>query len=105
MQYFCDNKDEKRNTGVAVRGLIWQLLRKRRELFVHILPSWKDRDKIQLMTSFETLWRIFESMLRDKILGDAYCVLDGLDECDEISLEVLLDKFKVLFLLGNSPLY
>jgi len=44
-------------------------------------------------------------MLRDTILGDTYCVLDGLDECDEISLEVLLDKFKVLFSLGNSPLY
>jgi hypothetical protein len=103
LQYFCDNKDEKRNTAVAIlRGLIWQLLQKRRELFVHILPSLKDRDTNQLTTSFETLWRILETMLRNPILGNTYCVLDGLDEC-ETSLEVLLHKFKALFMPENSP--
>ena len=102
LQYFCDNKDEKRNTGVAiVRGLIWQLLQKRSQLFVHILPSFKDRDKTQLITSFETLWRILENMLRD--LGNTYCILDGLDECDEASLELLLSKFKALFSPETGP--
>lgn len=36
-------------------------------------------------------------MLHDPVLGAVYCVLDGLDECDEASLEVLLNKFKALF--------
>ena len=36
-------------------------------------------------------------MLRDPVLGAVYCILDGLDECDEASLEVLLNKFKALF--------
>ena len=34
-------------------------------------------------------------MLRD--LSAIYCILDGLDECDEASLVVLLKKFKALF--------
>ena len=98
VQYFCDNKDERRNTAVAViRGLIWQLLRLCPKLFIHILPSFRDRKETQLITSFETLWRIFETMVHDPILGTAYCVLDGLDECDEASLQLLLKKFKALF--------
>ncbi|KAF4609832.1 hypothetical protein G7Y89_g15791 [Cudoniella acicularis] len=104
LQYFCDNKDEKRNSGVViVRGLIWQLLQKRRQLFVHILPSFEDRDKTQLTTSFETLWRIFEATIRDPILCRVFCVLDGLDECDLASLEKLLQNFATLLLKSIEP--
>lgn len=98
LQYFCDNKDEKRNTAVAVlRGLVFQLLQSRPKLFDHILPSFKiQKESLFLNTSFETLWRIFESMVCDLAVGTMYCVLDGLDECDETSLEVLLRKFAAL---------
>ncbi|KAF4627871.1 hypothetical protein G7Y89_g10282 [Cudoniella acicularis] len=41
--------------------------------------------------------RTLETMLRGLVLGPVYCVLDGLDECDEASLEVLLKKFSSLF--------
>ncbi|MCJ1398835.1 hypothetical protein MMC11_002036 [Xylographa trunciseda] len=95
LQYFCDNKDEKRRTAVTIiRGLIFQLLQSRQKLFNHILPSFKiQKESLFLASSFETLWRIFESMICDPILSTTYCVLDGLDECDEASLEVLLGKF------------
>ena len=98
LQYFCDNKDEKRKTAVSIiRGLIFQLLQSCQKLFDHILPSFKiQKDSLFTASSFETLWRIFGSMVRDPIIGTAYCVLDGLDECDEISLEVLLKKFAAL---------
>ena len=95
LQYFCDNKDEKRNTAVAVlRGLIWQLLQLRPKLFDHILPDFKIQ-KTSLF-SLETLWRIFERMLCDPTLEVTYCVLDGVDECDTASLEILLGKFTTL---------
>ena len=98
LQYFCDNKDEKRNTAVTViRGLIFQLLQSRRKLFDHILSSFEiQKESLFTGSSFETLWRIFESMIRDPILDTTYCVLDGLDECDEASLELLLRKFVAL---------
>ncbi|MCJ1270547.1 hypothetical protein MMC22_010444 [Lobaria immixta] len=48
-------------------------------------------------SSFETLWKIFENMVHDPALGTTYCVLDGLDECDEASLEVFLRKLAALF--------
>ena len=98
LQYFCDNRDEKRRTAVSIiRGLMFQLLQSCQKLFDHILPSFKlQKDSLFTDSSFETLWRIFESMVRDPIIGTAYCVLDGLDECDEVSSEVLLNKFAAL---------
>ena len=95
LQYFCDNKDEKRNSAVTViKGLIYQLLQSRRKLFDHILPTF--RTQKESLFSFETLWRIFESMVCDPALENTYCVLDGVDECDEASLEILLGKFVAL---------
>jgi len=98
LQYFCDNKDERRNTAVTIiRGLIYQLLQSPHELFGHILPCFKiQRESLFVNSSFETLWGIFESMVCDPVLGTTYCVLDGLDECDEASLKVLLEKFAAL---------
>ena len=99
LQYFCDYRDEKRKTAITVvRGLIFQLLQARRKLFDHILPSFNiQKESLFTGSSFETLWRIFESMIRDPILDMTYCVLDALDECDEASSELLLRKFEGLF--------
>ena len=99
LQYFCDNKDERRNTATAIlRGLIFQLLQARRHLFTHILPSYQiQKESLFSPSSFQTLWRIFETMLHDHALDRIYCVLDGLDECEENSLFIILDKFKELF--------
>ncbi|KAL9117500.1 MAG: hypothetical protein Q9187_005963 [Circinaria calcarea] len=98
LQYFCDSKDEKRKTAVTViRGLIFQLLQSRPKLINHILPSFKiQKESLFTGSSFPTLWKIFESMVCDPILGTTYCILDGLDECDADLLEVLLGKFAAL---------
>ena len=98
LQYFCDNKDEKRKTAVSIiRGLMFQLLQSCHKLFDHILPSFRiQKDALFADSSFEMLWRIFESMVRDPLIGTAYCVLDGLDECDEPLSEALLNKFAAL---------
>lgn len=36
-------------------------------------------------------------MVHDPTLDTTYCVLDGVDECEEVSLEILLGKFAALF--------
>lgn len=48
-------------------------------------------------TSFEALWRIFLDMLYDPGLGIVYCILDGLDECEGSSIQILLDNCRALF--------
>ncbi|OBT61413.1 hypothetical protein VE03_09507 [Pseudogymnoascus sp. 23342-1-I1] len=101
LQYFCDNKRDERNTGVAIiKGLLYQLLQLRPKLIEHILPRF-EVEKASLFT-LEALWGIFEAMIRDITLGTVYCVLDGLDECEESSLLVLLEKLEALFSTDSS---
>jgi ankyrin repeat protein/nucleoside phosphorylase len=102
--YFCDNQDEKRNTAIAIlRGLLFQILKERPKLFKCILLDFETEKRAQdTITSLEALWRIFESMLRDPDFGTIYCVIDGLDECDEGSLQVLMRKLGGFFLAYSS---
>lgn len=94
IQYYCDNKDERRNTAVAVlRGLLFQLLQKREKLISHILPTFKvQKENLFTSSSFGALWTCFEPMVCDASLGCVYCGIDGLDECDTASLEVFLSS-------------
>ena len=104
LEFFCDNKNDKRNTADSIiQGLVFQLLHKRKELIKYILPAFEIQEASLFSgPSFESLWRIFEDMTCDPMLRAIYCVLDGLDECDNASLEVLLKHFKALFLKNAS---
>ncbi len=104
LEFFCDNKNDKRNTADSIiQGLLFQLLQKRPRLINHILPTFAiQQASLFSASSFESLWRIFENMTCDPMLRIIYCVLDGLDECDEASLKVLLRHFKALFSNNTS---
>ncbi len=104
LEFFCDNKNDKRNTADSIiQGLVFQLLLKRPELINHVLPTFSiQQASLFSGSSFESLWRIFEKMTCDPILRAIYCVLDGLDECDKGSLEVLLRHLKALFSTNSS---
>jgi ankyrin repeat protein len=101
--FFFDNKDNKRNTAASMlRGLIFQLIQQRSTLLEHILPVFKiQKETLFSNSSFESLWRIFESMVRDLSIDSVFCVLDGIDECDENSLEMLTKKLRGFF--SESP--
>jgi ankyrin repeat protein len=90
--FFCSAQDEKRNTGVAVlRGILYQIIAKRPQLIRHALPYFKTPERTQqTLLSLETLWIIFTKLVADTALGIMFCVLDGLDECDESTTRVLL---------------
>lgn len=105
LEYYCDNKDDRRNSATAIlRGLLYQLLQSRPILFKYIISDFKiQREELFAKSSFLSLWRIFRDMLQDPDLKAVYCVLDGLDECDGDSLEMLLYKLKSLFLTDLGP--
>jgi ankyrin repeat protein len=101
--FFCDNKDNKRNTAIAIlRGLLLQLVQQHSKLLEYIVPVFKvQKEALFGNSSFESLWRIFESMIRDSSIDSVFSILDGLDECDEDSLEIFIEKLKSLF--SKSP--
>ncbi|KAF2874657.1 hypothetical protein BDV95DRAFT_296211 [Massariosphaeria phaeospora] len=97
--YFCSAQDEKRNTTTGVlRSFVHQILRCMPEFLNHTQPFFESRERIQeTLSSMETLWIIFQRMVTDVDLHPIYCVLDGLDECDEAGLRFLVVKIAGIF--------
>ncbi|KAI0405415.1 hypothetical protein F4802DRAFT_597245 [Xylaria palmicola] len=98
--YFCDDKDEKRNTATAIlRGLILQLLRHHHDLFQHLEDfDWRS----DLLTNFEALWNGFVRILRDPRAGEIVILIDALDECERSSRRELLSGLAEISLLNET---
>lgn len=97
--YFVDQRSTKRNTAVSIlRGLIWMLIKARPLLMATLLEEFVIQGAdLFSQTSLEALWRIFAAMLRDPGTGKVYCVIDGLNECQEDSLKPFLRKVTRFF--------
>jgi ankyrin repeat protein len=96
---FCSAQDERRNSVVNVlRSLVHQLLARVPSLFKHTKPYFESPERQQqTLSSLQVLWLIFWKMASDTNLPRMYCVLDGLDECDEAGLHFLITKLAEVF--------
>ena len=100
--HFCDNNEANRRTGISIlRALIYQILRQRPSFFRHILPDFEVQKKA-LFTSpcaQEALWRILRNALLDPGSSKTVilAVIDGLDECEQPSLDTFLKEYRTLF--------
>ncbi len=98
--YFCDNKDDKRNTVITIiRELLLQLLRQRSLLFKHIQKDY-DQMRDRAFDNFDALWRILLKMLRNSHADQIYILIDALNECDKSSRE-----FRQAFLENLTELF
>ncbi|WYZ35562.1 hypothetical protein EsH8_X_000209 [Colletotrichum jinshuiense] len=90
--FFCQATAESLNNATAVlRGLIWSLAKRHRELIRHIRKEYDNggKSKFEGLNAFDVMSTIFQSMLRDKTLDGAIIVIDALDECGENRDELL----------------
>ncbi|KAL3461824.1 nucleoside phosphorylase domain-containing protein [Aspergillus heterothallicus] len=97
--YFCRHEDDKHNTATAVlRGLIYQIIKKKPSLFYHVQSFFEISQKTDYaLAHAEELWTIFYSLAMNPDAGLVFCVIDGLDECDSESVKYLGAKFSQLF--------
>ncbi|EXA31563.1 hypothetical protein FOVG_17184 [Fusarium oxysporum f. sp. pisi HDV247] len=100
--FLCDYRyPEQRSPTAILRSLIWQLLLQRNELFQHIRSDFEKHKDSRLFEclfgNFSSLWRIFEDMVRDDHAGEAFILIDALDECDRITRKALLCCIRELF--------
>lgn len=108
IRYFCNqDKDERRNTAIAiVRSLMHQLLQKHEKLVKHLEKDFelqKETLFAESDSSLRSLWTCFEKSVCDPSLpGIVYCVIDGLDECEPASLEVLLKRLRAFYRPGSK---
>ncbi|KAL7937630.1 hypothetical protein V8C35DRAFT_320413 [Trichoderma chlorosporum] len=95
--FFCDSSFDKQKTATSiVRGLLLQLVQQHSRLLDHILPKFKERGP-ELFKSFDALWKIFITAAADQNIGQTYCIIDALDECDQESQDILLHQLNETF--------
>ncbi|KAJ6031415.1 hypothetical protein N7540_002147 [Penicillium herquei] len=96
--YFCTNQDDNRNNAAAIlRSLISQILEKQPDLYNHIPPHFNDPFRSQsALSSPHTLWDAFQGVLH-LYTGKLFCVLDGLDECDNESIRLFVEMVRQYF--------
>jgi len=100
--FFCDNQDQRRNSAKCIlRGLQYHIIHQQPQMASHISRRFESSNQAHYTnTSFEALWQIFEGIIQDPRLEKLYCVIDGLDECDENSVDAFLVKLRKV--LGSS---
>lgn len=100
--FFCDQTATDRATATAVlRGLIWQLTHRTPRLAEYLQqfldPKIGTSRNISTLESPETLWSIWTRLLQEYSSPEPiYCLLDGLDECDDNSRRWLVKKLTSL---------
>jgi hypothetical protein len=102
--YFCVSGNKDRNNAAAVlRGLAYQLLKKHPGLFKYVSSYFETSKQTEIaLSSPEFLWTMFVALLQSPELGTVFCVLDGLDECDDESIKKLVNRFHDFYSVGHS---
>ena len=90
--FFCSADDGKRNTAVAIlRGLLWHLT----TLFPKLTRGFREKFESNLeaaISSREVLWTTLTELIGSVDCNRLYCIIDGLDECEEGSRQWLAVK-------------
>lgn len=93
--FFYSQEKEFSTPQSLVRAFIVQLLTSP-QMFEHLPGIYQTRPEDFMTERFETLWDIFQRLVRDPCLKRIYCVIDALDECENRTSN-LLPAIKSLF--------
>ncbi|KAK0747323.1 WD40-repeat-containing domain protein [Apiosordaria backusii] len=99
--FFCQAADSRINNATAVlRSLIYMLVNQQTSLLPHVRGEYDRAGEILFKdaNTWDTLLKIFTSILRDPDLKMAYLVIDALDECvtDRAQLlEFIIEKSSI----------
>jgi ankyrin repeat protein len=93
--YFCVGQGMKQNNASAVlRGLLWQITEHHPNLMQYVLPHFDPPERGNAtVSSEETLWALLREICLHVETHRLFCLVDGVDECDEDSMHWLVDKF------------
>jgi hypothetical protein len=96
--FFCSSAHPTRNTATAViRTLLWMLIGNQATLARLVEPYRDPPERMEALLSTQgSLWELFCKCIRSKELGNTYCLIDGLDECDDTSARWLAAQLAAL---------
>lgn len=100
--YFCRADDEQhRSAAYVLRSLLWQLTTQQPDVAENLLKHLhnpqqnKNQERQKLRSTLdnrEALWALLMNITQDDRFRSAFCVVDGLDECDKDSQQWLAEK-------------
>jgi ankyrin repeat protein len=98
LDYFGQGTRDNRTTALAiVQSFLYQLLAERRHLFSLVPRQYMRSVDREQELPFEALWKIFTLILKSPQIAEAYCLVDGLDECESDSDRILLRSIENSF--------
>ncbi|KAL8951561.1 MAG: hypothetical protein Q9222_002471 [Ikaeria aurantiellina] len=89
--FFKDGDVNRMDASKAVCAMLHQLLLQRPQLYHYAQRDFETKSD-SFLSDFQALWNIFINVANDSLNGEIICVLDALDECEELSRVILLDQ-------------
>jgi hypothetical protein len=81
--FFKDDDVKQKNVTHALSALLHQLFSQKKFLIRHAIPAYQSQGT-NLPQNFHELWRILIKAATDPKAGEVVCILDALDECEEL---------------------
>jgi hypothetical protein len=89
--FFKDGDLNRRSGSKALCAVLHQLFIQNWDLFSHAEQDFKQKGE-KFLSDFDALWEILAKAAADPNAGEIICVLDALDECEELARNQLIDK-------------
>ncbi|KAJ8063177.1 hypothetical protein OCU04_008416 [Sclerotinia nivalis] len=95
--FFKDVSVDQRSPTKAIAALLHQIFSSEtiEHLLKHAIKAWKADGK-ELCNIADSMWAILGAIAADSTAGDIVCVIDALDECDEVHRDYFVRKLSRL---------
>ncbi|PWW77350.1 NACHT-ANK domain protein transcript variant 4 [Tuber magnatum] len=87
--FFKDDNDEQKSAAFALCAILHQLFAKKRSLCSYAEEAFEGKGK-RFTEEVDTLWSILVKAVSEGGCGDVICVVDALDECEEVTKAQLI---------------
>lgn len=91
--FFKDVSPDSRSITKALSAILHQLFTRIPSLVEHAVSAF-DENGAEISSMFSAMWEILENAAADLRAGEIVCVLDALDECEEVQQITLIEKLK-----------
>jgi hypothetical protein len=101
--FFTDDNEDQRDLSCALSAILHQIFKTQPELLYQIIEDEK-LTNFGITKNSHTLWKMFETIVRQRQAQNITIILDALDECQETSVRFLTSKLCQFYSRGADEL-
>ncbi|MCJ1384636.1 hypothetical protein MMC17_007754, partial [Xylographa soralifera] len=99
--FFKDGDIDRVDAAKAICAFLHQLIMQQPHLYQYVKEDFENKSE-KFLTDFDALWNIFSKATANASGQEIICVLDALDECQELSRKALIAELVQLYSLPDS---